>query len=113
MNYCLTGTWSAGGLAACTECEEGYECVGTQKVPCASNKWSSRGDGVCKFFEGGYSGYATSGNWNVAGVAQFEPCVDGEFSLFGTIFCQPCPKGHYCPADRKDRMPKTCEPGKY
>lgn len=69
MNYCLTGTWSEGGLDKCTECEEGYECVGTQKIACAANKWSSRGEGVCKFFEGGYSGYAISGNWDGSGIA--------------------------------------------
>jgi hypothetical protein len=69
MNYCVTGTWSAAGQAACTVCEEGYECVGTLKIACAADKWSSRGDGICKFFSAGYSGYAVSGNWDGSGVA--------------------------------------------
>lgn len=113
MNYCVTGTWSSGKQDACTVCEEGYECVGTIKKACEANKWSSRGDGICKFFDGTLSGYATSGSWDGSGIAQFETCPDGEFSLYGTITCTTCPVGHYCPNDRKDRMPKTCEPGFY
>ena len=113
MNYCLTGTWSEGKLAACTVCDEGYECVGTQKIACSGTKWSSRGDGVCKFFEGGQSGYASGGNWDGSGIAQFEPCDDGQFSLFGTVTCTDCPVGHYCETSRMSFMPKNCVPGEY
>lgn len=112
MNYCLTGTWSAGGQDACTICEEGYECVGTKKIPCAANKWSSRGDGICKFFGAGKKGYAVT-KWDANGIAQFVDCDDGYFSLYGTIACTICPVGHYCPTSRKEYMPKICEPSTY
>ena len=54
---------------SCTVCEEGYECVGSEKIACAADKWSSRGDGICKFFDASYDGYAVSGNWDGSGVA--------------------------------------------
>lgn len=73
MNYCLTGTFSTGKQNACTICPEGYECVGSLKKACAANKWSSKGDGICKFFEGGFAGFAT-GKYDGSGIVLREEC---------------------------------------
>lgn len=113
MNMCLTGTFSLGKQNACTICPEGYECSGSLKKVCAANKWSSKGDGICKFFEGGFSGFKATPYDAGTGIVRRKDCLSGEFSLYGTITCTTCPIGHYCPDDRKDRMPKVCEPGKY
>ena len=112
MHYCLTGTYSYGRQESCTVCPADFECVGSQKNACDADKWSSRGDGICKFFEGGLAGYAGTSH-DGSGVAQFEECQDGYFSLYGTITCTECPVGHYCPTDRKDMMPLPCEPGDF
>ena len=57
MKMCLAGTYSVGQQKACTVCPAGSECDGTSVTACPANKWSNEGEGICKFFEGGFSGF--------------------------------------------------------
>jgi hypothetical protein len=122
MTPCLTGTHSGPGQAACTVCEAGYECVGATKTACAANKWSQRGEGICKFFLAGVQGltggapYTATGTSPPAGEAKFVDCdaamgATGYYSLYGTNECKPCPVGHSCP--NQAEAPRVCEPGQF
>ena len=68
LEPCLTGTYSFGKQNACTTCEANFECVGAYREECDANKWSSEGEGMCKFFGGGLAGYDTTTH-NGSGVA--------------------------------------------
>ena len=100
--------------------------MGAMKTACDANKWSARGEGICKFFLAGIAGLQAGINYDGVydvipasatgtGAANFEDCDakmgTGYYSLYGTIDCKPCPVGHYCPSS--DKAPKVCEPGKY
>jgi hypothetical protein len=99
----LIGTYAdVPGLKACKVCPVNYECVGSTIIPCWDStvdavpyKWSSAGEGRCKYFEAGYIPSPAGGPYlidatNIDGTgAGYVPilCDAGYFSAYATRTC--------------------------